>query len=228
MEDLDNKGFIFLKDVYEEEIIHNFMGELSIFLKKENIYQKIVSKTDHKCVLYYVNNEYSLVNSFKKLQNYPLPVIDIRGNRDVMIDKGMIDIHNIDKLFPQIDSYFNIDLITKLVQKSSGWRLEYFRTNLYICNSVENPAPFHSLDNNMYIKYYIFLSDIQNLSYGPNAFIKFSHRKRKKMIKSKNIEIIYGKKGDVLIIHQSGLHKRIRQNKGKASVYLVYTYKIVK
>ena len=111
MEKFNTNGFICLKDVYKKEDVRNFINIVNNYFRIENIYRKIRLRNDYNASKYYVNNEYKLINSFNKALFYPKPVIDVRGNRDANIDKGMLDIFNVDKLFPSINEFFNKDVI---------------------------------------------------------------------------------------------------------------------
>ena len=77
------------------------------------------------------------------MQYYYLPVIDNRGSHNRINDVGMIDIYNIDKLFPNIFELFNIDLILTILHKITESKWKLLRSNIQICSNVTNPNSFH-------------------------------------------------------------------------------------
>ena len=224
MENFNINGLICLRDVYKKKDIKNFINMVNNYFRFENIYRKIRLRNDYNGSDYYINNEYRLINSFNKALFYPKPVIDVRGNRDANVDKGMLDIFNVDKLFPTLNDIFNKDVILTIVNKLSNKNLKLQRINLHISNNVQNPSQFH-FDQNGFIKYSIFLTDVSDAMAGPNVYIKKSHLKNnRKKISDEDIELIYGNIGDVLISYQTGYHKKLKQSSGNLTAYLVYNF----
>ena len=218
----EEKGYIFLKDVYSLEIIDNFNLSIRDFMINNNIYTHIKKKHDVSEELFYVNNTYLSLDSFQKMQYYYLPVIDNRMSHNRKDDIGMIDIFNADKLFNKIFDIFNINLILTIINKITGKKWKLLRTNIHLCNNVNNPTSYHFENIEESIKYTIFLSDILNDDYGPISYIENTH-KIKNNIKKKDIKFFYGGKGDVLISSQNGLHRRLPQ-KNNVTGFLVFNF----
>jgi hypothetical protein len=219
--DFDEKGYLFLNSVYELDIIEKFNEEIRNFMNKNNIYIHLTKKQDVQEDLFYVNNSYMSLNSYQKIQYYYLPVIDNRGGHNRITDVGMMDIYNANKLFPSIMEYFNIEIILSILKKITGKNWKLLRTNIQICSNVINPNSFH-FDNEYCIKYAIYLSDILNNENGPPVYIEKTHN-IKNNIKNNNIKTFLGKKGDVLISYQNGIHRKLPQNNSTVG-FLVFNF----
>ena len=220
--DFTNKGFLFLNSVYDLDIIENFNKDIREFMKDNNIYGHLQRKEDVIEEKFYVNNTYGLLNNFNKIQHYYLPVIDNKGNNNRFTDVGMIDFYNANKLFPNIENYFNIDLITTILKKITGSSWKLFRTNIQLCSNVTNPSSFHFDNTDKCIKYTIYLSDVDEIEKGPPVYVENSHL-IKNNIKNEKIKTFLGKKGDVLISFQGGLHRKMPQ-KNCTVGFLVFNF----
>ena len=140
---LINNGYVFIKNVYERQNVEAFARDINSFLAREHIFSKLSSRQDIKNNKYYINNEYRLINSFSKMLHYSVPVINVRGNKDINVDEGMIDIFNVNELIPNFNEYFNVNVIHNVIQKLTNERWELQRINLQLCNSVRKPNIFH-------------------------------------------------------------------------------------
>ena len=209
--DFNEKGYLFLKEVYNLEIIESFNKEIREFMEKNNIYIHLKKRHDVVEDLFYVNNTYVSLDNYNKIQYYYLPVIDNRGGRNRINDVGMIDIYNADKLFPKIFEKFNLDVILSILYKITGNKWKLLRTNIQICSNVQNPNSFHFENVNKCIKYTIYLSNISSEDNGPPLYIENSHIV-KNNIKNSHIKTFMGNKGDVLISFQNGIHRKLPQN----------------
>jgi len=220
--DFNGKGYLFLKDVYSLEIINKINQEIKDFMNENNVYGHLQKKNDVQEKNFYVNNTYDSLNNFKKMQYYYLPVIDNRGSHNRTTDLGMTDIFNAEKLLPNIFTYFDMNVILTILQKITGiqWKLD--RTNIQICNNVSNPNSFHFENIDKCIKYTIYLSDILNNDNGPPMYIEKTHID-KTNIKNEYIKTFLGKKGDVLISFQTGIHRKLPQ-KNSISGFLVFNF----
>lgn len=216
------KGYIFLKDVYSLEIIDKFNLMIRDFMIDNDIYTHLKKKHDVLEDLFYVNNTYVFLDSFQKIQYYYLPVIDNRMSHNRKNDIGMIDIFNAEKLFIKIFDIFDINLILTIINKVTLKKWKLFRTNIHLCNNVHNPNSYHFENMEESIKYTIFLSNIINNDYGPISYIENTHN-IKNNIKKDDIKIFYGGKGDVLISSQNGLHRRLPQ-KNNITGFLVFNF----
>jgi hypothetical protein len=134
----------------------------------------------------------------------------------------MIDIYNIQKLLPNIEKYFSIDLMQNLLKKITNKSWKLFRTNLHICSNVTNPISFHIDNYDKTIKIVVYLSDIKNNEDGAPVFIEGTHI-NKTNIKNDSVKIFKGNKGDILIAYQNGMHKKLPQNNTFCG-YLVFNF----
>lgn len=222
IKEFDEKGVVFLKSVFTEDIIEQLNQDVRDFIQKNNVYTHIQKRQDVQEDLFFVNNTYVSLNSYQKMQYYYLPVIDNRGSHNRSNDIGMIDIYNIQKLIPSIDSYISQEILMILLKKITGkiWKLQ--RVNLHICSNVQNPISFHSDNFQNCIKCVIYLSNITEPSHGAPVFVEKTH-KTQNNIKNEDVKIYLGNKGDILISYQSGLHKKLPQTNSTAG-FLVYNF----
>ncbi len=220
--DFNERGCLFLKEVYPLETIESFNKEIRDFMQKNNIYLHVQKRHDVTEDLFFVNNTYTSLDNYKKMQYYYLPVIDNRGSHNRSTDVGMIDIYNADKLFPTINQHFDINVILAILLKITGSKWKLIRTNIQICSNVTNPNSFHFESVEKCIKFTIYLSDIPNDSYGAPMYIEKTHVV-KNGIKNEDIKTFLGKKGDVLISFQNGIHRKLPQ-KGTTVGFLVFNF----
>jgi len=220
--DFNEKGVLFLKSVYSLEIIESFNKDVREFMTNNNIYGHIKKRHDVVEEKFFVNNTYTSLDNYKKMQYYYLPVIDNRGSHNRINDVGMIDMYNDDKLFPNIFTSFNIELMTTILNKISGSKWKLLRVNIHISSNVTNPNSFHFENSDKCIKYAIYLSDILNDDCGAPMYIENTHDV-KNNIKNENIKTYYGGKGDVLISYQNGLHRKLPQ-KNYTCGFLVFNF----
>lgn len=209
--DFNKKGYVFLSSVFNSDIIQRFNDYLKNFMVKNNIYIHIKKRHDVVEDTYFVNNTYTSVDTYQKIQYYYLPVIDNRGSRNRSNDIGMIDIYNAHKLLPDIYTYFDINLLKTIINKITGGKWKLLRNNVQICSNVVNPSSFHFENIEKCIKVTIYLSDVINNDYGPPMYIEESHI-NKNNIKNDKIKTFLGNKGDILISFQNGLHRKLPQN----------------
>jgi len=222
--DFNEKGYVFLNSVYTLDIIEEFNKDVRDFMTKNNVYGHIKKREDVVEETFFVNNTYTSLDSYKKMQYYYLPVIDNKGSHNRTNDVGMIDFYNIDKLFPSLFKLFDINLILTILQKVTGSKWKLLRSNLQICSNVTNPNSFHFENCEKCIKYIIYLSDIPDNDCGPPMYIECSHLV-KNDIKNSHIKTFLGAKGDVLISYQNGIHRKLPQN-NKTDGFLVFNFVI--
>jgi hypothetical protein len=220
--DFNEKGSLFLSSVYSLDIIEEMNKNIREFMTKNNIYVHLKKRHDVVEDSFFVNNTYTSLDNYKKMQYYYLPVIDNRGSHNRTNDVGMIDIYNIEKLFPNLFSLFAIDLILTILYKITNCKWKLLRSNIQICSNVSNPNSFHFENIDKCIKYTIYLSDIIENDYGPPIYIEKTHIV-KNNIKNEDIKTFLGKKGDVLISYQNGLHRKLPQ-KNNTVGFLVFNF----
>ena len=220
--DFNEKGHTFLKSVYSLELIEELNKDIREFMTNNNIYGHLKKRHDVCEELFFVNNTYTSLDNYTKMQYYYLPVIDNRGCHNRTNDVGMIDIYNVDKLIPSIFKHINIELILTILNKISGEKWKLLRTNIQICSNVSNPNSFHFENTDKCIKYTIYLSDVLDNDYGPPIYIENTHN-IKNNIKNECIKTFLGNKGDVLISFQNGIHRKLPQ-KNKTVGFLVLNF----
>tara|TARA_Y200000002_G_scaffold382911_1_gene402013 strand:- start:409 stop:1077 length:669 start_codon:yes stop_codon:yes gene_type:complete len=219
MDNLTNKGYVFLKEIYKEKDINKILEEFYNFYNNNNLEEDLQKKEDIRKNHYFVNNTYSLLNNFQKQQYYYLPVIDNRLSHNRITDKGMIDIFNIHKILPSISNIIDINLIINILKKLTNDNYKFSRINLHICNNVINTNNYHFDDNS--IKFTIYLNDVEEIYGGGLSFIEGTHKNKK--FSNNNIKNFYGKKGDVLISYQNGFHRKLPQ-KNSINYFLVINF----
>jgi hypothetical protein len=222
LSEFNEKGCLFLNSVYTKDIIEEFNKNIRDFMNNNNIYTHLKKRHDVAEDKFYVNNTYTTLDNYNKMQYYYLPVIDNRGSHNRNNDIGMIDIFNIDKLFPSLFKLFDIELILIILNKITGIKWKLLRSNIQICSNVSNPNSFHFENVDKCIKYTIYLSDILNEDYGPPIYIEKTHIS-KTSIKNENIKTFLGNKGDVLISYQNGIHRKLPQ-KNNTVGFLVFNF----
>ena len=175
MDSFEENGYLFLKKVYNENTINEYINLINQFLISNNIKSHLNKRYDVKETNFYVNNTFNTLNSFHKQQYYYLPVIDNRGTHDRITDSGMIDIFNVYKLIPQTLEFFDVEVMKSILKKitNNDWKL--FRVNLHICDNVNNTGSFHFDNFEKTIKFSIYLSEVTENASGPLVFIEKSH-----------------------------------------------------
>ncbi len=221
---LEEKGYLFLKGVYNRDLVDRINFEVQNFMSLEGIYSHLQKRQDVPQQRYFVNNTYGALQNFQQLQHYYVPVIDNRGTYNRVTDVGVIDIYNVNKLFPQIQQYFDMKVMLAILLKTTGIEWKLTRVNLQIYNNVVNSNQFHvDCGNEKNIKFTIFLSDIEEEMSGSLAFIEGSHI-NKKNIKLSQTKTFTGKKGDVLISYQNGYHRKMPNKLGGTNMFLTFHF----
>ena len=220
--EFNDKGYLFLQKVYTIDNIEKINQDIRDFMNNNNIYVHLKKRHDVSEEKFFVNNTYSSLNSYNKMQYYYLPVIDNRGSHNRTTDVGMIDIYNVDKLIPTVMNNIDINLILTILYKISNTKWKLLRTNIQICSNVTNPTSFHFESTDKCIKYTIYLSDIINDDYGPPVYIE-NTQNMKSNFKNENIKKFHGNKGDVLISYQNGIHRKLPQ-KNTTVGFLVFNF----
>ncbi len=221
---LEKNGYLYLKGVYGQEVVDRLNFEVQNFMNLEGIYSHLQKRQDVPQQRYFVNNTYGSLQNFQQLQHYYVPVIDNRGTYNRVTDVGVIDIYNVNRLFPQIQQYFDVKVMLAILLKTTGIEWKLTRVNLQIYNNVTNSNQFHiDCGNEKNIKFTIFLSDIEDEMNGALAFIEGSHI-NKKNVKISHTKTFVGKRGDVLISYQNGYHRKMPMKLGGTNIFLTFHF----
>ncbi len=221
---LEENGYLFLKSVYPKDLVDRFYFEVQSFIQQEGIYSHLQKRQDVPQQRYFVNNTYGALQHFHQLQHYYVPVIDNRGTYNRQTDVGVIDFFNVDRLFPQVKTYFDMGVMQAILLKTTGIEWKMTRVNLQIYNNVMNTNQFHvDTGNERNIKFTIFITNILDEMNGAPAFIEGSHI-NKKNVKLSNSRIFTGERGAVLISYQNGYHRKIPMKMGGTNVFLTFHF----
>ncbi len=221
---LEKDGYLFLKNVFHPEIIDRLNYEIQGFMNEEGIYSHLQKRQDVSQSRYFVNNTYGALKNFYQLQHYYVPVIDNRGTYNRITDVGVIDFYNVDRLFPQIRTFFELDVILMILLKTTGMEWKLNRINLQYYINVINPNAFHyDNGNERHIKVTIYLNDIVDEYSGPIAYMEGSHLNKRGM-KASHTKVFTGRKGDVLISYQNGYHRRLPQRIQSTNGFLTFHF----
>ncbi len=221
---LEEKGYVYLRNVYDIKVIEKLNMDINQFMTNEGIFSHLQKRQDVQTDTYFVNNTYGVLQNFQKLQFYYLPVINNRGTYNRSTDKGLIEIYNVEKLIPSVKEYFDTNLMQILLNKISGIEWKLNRINLQLHIGVSNPVGFHiDNGNDRMVKYSIYLNDIIGDEYGPPMFIEKTHKMRKGFKNSDAIKFI-GNMGDVLIHYQNGMHRKLPQKMNNLNGFLTFNF----
>ena len=208
MNDLNTNGCVFLKSVYNKENMNKILNDFIDFYIRNNIQEDLNKREDVTNQNSFINNTYSLLNSYEKMQHFYVPVFNNRLGMNRITDIGLIDVFNIQKIIFSIQEIINIELMLNILRKLTNEDWKFLRTNLQIHNHVKNPNQYHFSDKEI-IKISIFLSDVYENEGGGFSYILGSHKNKKISNHFKNF---YGNKGDIFIQYQNGYHKKLNQN----------------
>jgi hypothetical protein len=161
-------------------------------------------------------------------------------------DSGMLDIFFVDSLITEISNIKKDDII-KILENTTGQKVIPLKMNAYLNNSVKKTRIYH-IDNAQPVIYkaFIYLSDVPDISYGPYSFVKSSHSLSiypyinlfKNLFSKKNMSTdmpfynknmvfsAVGKKGDLILSSQNGIHRGLPQKEGRKRVVLVLSFMI--
>ena len=208
MDDLNKNGCILLRSVYNINQMNKILDEFIQFYIGNNIQEELNKREDVSKQFYYVNNTYNLLNCYEKMQYYYLPVFDNRQGHNRIVDIGVIDIFNINKLLGSIHEIIEIEVLLSIINKLTNKEWKFLRMNLQINNNVKNPNQYHYMDKEI-IKVSILLNKINENNGGGISYILGSHINKK--ISNNNMKNFYGNAGDVFISYQNGYHKKMPQ-----------------
>jgi hypothetical protein len=210
---LENQGYIFLKNVFQREVIEQFNASMNDYFTKYQVMMYLQKPMDMDLENFYVNNTYSQMDNFEKNIRYQKPVFENRGVKNRVNDINAYDFHQAQKIFPNLLEIFQIKTLEAILNKTTSSRWRFDRVNIHISNNVKNPIGFHSDGLKDEIRVMIYLSDLPETSYGTPSFISHTHTPtgRANGIKKEYIKTFTGNKGDILISYENGLHRKLPQ-----------------
>ncbi len=187
----------------------------------------------------------SRFKSYRERALYPKTVISVRSGAD----EGMIDMFNYDTSFKKdsgrLRECLSDQVILNIIQKATDISFQPENLNIYFNKDITQTRGFH-VDSygRGQIKGFLYLSDVEDVSYGPYCFVKGSHNDsrieniNKEMAKysnapqtdayffdPRNVFPILGKRGTLVISEQGGIHRGHPQVKGKERLVGVMNYK---
>lgn len=162
-------------------------------------------------------------------------------------DHGMLDISFIDHSIQEIRS-INLDELKCLLEQATGQKVFHTGTHAYINKGIKGTRGYH-IDNIQPVTYkaFLYLTDVNELSYGPYAYIKKSHRfcwhiyanlirnlllpgyslTDMKLYNKSNVEHCTASKGTLILSSQTGIHRGLPQETGKTRIALIFNYTIL-
>lgn len=216
-------GITSFQQVYDENDITQFNNELNKLLSKHSVYSHLNKTIDVQTEHIYVNNTYTLMTNNTKMKYFHLPVIENKYRENHITNKGVIIIHNINKLMPDFDKYFNIEFIQQIMMQLTNTAYIVDSINLHFYNNCSNPDEFKY--NNEGISgaynYVVYLNNITEYN-GCQVYIKNTHLYKTNM---KNDDILYFNlnKGDILVYSTYGFN-RVLPNTG-INAFLIFSLK---
>ncbi len=210
---LENQGYIFLKNVFQREVIEQFNALMNDYFTKHQVMMYLQKPMDMDLEHFYVNNTYSQMDNYEKNIRFQKPVFENRGVKNRVNDINAYDFHQAQKIFPNLLEIFQIKTLEAILNKTTSSRWRFDRANIHISNNVKNPIGFHSDGLKDEIRVMIYLSDLPETSYGTPSFIAYTHTPsgRANGIKKEHIKTFTGSKGDILISYENGLHRKLPQ-----------------
>ncbi len=161
-------------------------------------------------------------------------------------DAGMLDIGYIEHSIPEISQIDQSDLI-QILQNITGQEIIPIKVNAYLNRGIKNTRMYH-VDNTQPVIYkaFIYLTDVPNTDYGPYSFVKRSHRfsgaiywnlfmnmfrpslnsTDMPVYNKRQVMHAIGKKGDLIISNQNGIHRGLPQKDGKKRVVLILSFMV--
>lgn len=233
---LKTKGCIFIKDFVKNEKLIN-----KIYKRINKEIKNIDSSKTKEYENYFVSNTETIEGS-KNLESRNKSTFNFRGNhgRGKYYDTGFLDICKANLYFPILNN-LNVEYIEKTCLKlNSNFKKEDLVFNIYYTDSISDLRKWH-WDDYKTIKFFIYLSNV-NIENGPYSYIENSvkfpininsneeldNNKINNILKTnKNYKknIFIGKKGDLIISSQAGIHRGQPQKKGYERMVLVIKYR---
>ena len=220
---LEYDGCQYYPDIFDKTLIKDLSNKIDHFIINEKIFNKIYHDP------FYICKKYNMIYS-SQVNNYSAKnktLIVINGKKCSTLMKSSFAI-----LYPEFvfgDAFTEIiklDLIYKLLEKITNrkWYLDNSYISIQIGCNDRTEYERRTLKKNICM--YIPLHDINDFSYGPFCFIRFSHRIRKL---SREYPCIMSpmKMGDFILYFQNGLYKNGPHTNGKIRKNIVLTFSLL-
>lgn len=184
-----------------------------------------------------------VLKGYKALVESETPVINFRHGDD----NGMMDIFHPEHLIPDqkdlLLNCFHEDLIGALAERAFGRPLSVTCRNLYVNRGVEDTRFFHCDGEQVKVKSFVYLCDVNSLDVGPYCYIKTSHRNaslrsrnqafnQKHNLNKHEYRLLAGRAalpvfcraGDMVVSAQHGVHRGYPQLPSARRAVLVNVY----
>ena len=235
---LKTKGCLFIQDFIDDKNLIN-----KIYKKVKKTIQDIDSSKTYEYRNYFVSDKNQKEGS-KILESRKKSTFNFRGlcntTKKRYSDTGFLDICQANLYFPILYN-LNIDYIIKTCKEiDPKFKKEDLIYNIYYTDSINDLRTWH-WDDYETIKFFIYLSDV-NIENGPYSYIENSVKFPIETDKTKELseeeinnileknnnykkKIFTGKKGDLIISYQAGIHRGQPQTNGYNRMVLVIKYR---
>lgn len=243
---LNTYGVVCILGAVEREVALKAGVEIERFCKlvRESIYETTGCVGELRNAVW--QQKHKLAKSMQEFCSFRSPIINIRGSKE--IDGGMFDMFNIDKIdgldSEQLATCYHAlqsSLIKNVVAQASSFRFSTFQ--VYRNYSVTNTRGFH-VDNLFHtIKSFLYLTDVEDETYGPYSYIPGSHQLpylhrmelRKTERQGAKARDIWSSKymhsidfcapaGSLILSDQTGIHRGLPQMEERLRVVAVGNY----
>lgn len=168
--------------------------------------------------------------------------------RDGTRDDGMRDIFNVDCAIDELQSIKNDEFINKMINGAANEVYTTDNINAYINKSVTSTRGYHADTYGGKFKSFIYLTEVEDESYGPFSYVKGTHDKSTvERYGSALINKVRGNhvtdavwyddekavtftapKGTLVVANQAGFHRGIPQEEGRERMLVTTSYTIDK
>lgn len=158
-------------------------------------------------------------------------------------DEGMIDVLHLDEAIDGLESIIQDDKIESIISEATREDYQSEILHAYINRSVTDTRPLHSdMQGVPEFKAFIYLTDVQEESYGPYRYARGSHHSIVKRLVNNvlgglfdhpgvdmrylfDAEPMLGDKGTLIISDQTGVHRGTPQEQGRERMLLTIRYR---
>lgn len=241
-----NENGIIVIDNFLPQVLAKAAGEeLKSFLTPKQEKLKMVSAfEDESC---YCQIGHTRLKNYNDFANYHKPALLLRNQAREMEDGGMLDLFGVDKMIHnyaalkeciKIQQAYNV---FDIIQQQMKHNIKEHQLNCYLNQSVTHTRGLHLDGIGETYKYFIYLTDVQELADGPYSFVPRSHSNRKVLMQNMLTNQLYknytrpedillseqyaipvlGKAGTLVLSNQNGIHKGYSQLLGRERIALV-------